>query len=49
MGATVQSVGKVGCRRLDLRKNICGSGPGGSSVWVGDIGDDTAMVCTHLV
>ena len=39
---TFQVVGKGGRGCLDLGKNICGSGSGGTDVWVGDVGDDTA-------
>ena len=40
--ATIQGVGKVGRGLPDLRKNLLGSGLGDSSVWVGDVGYDTA-------
>ena len=42
MRAAVQGVGKVGRGCSYLRKNIRGGGPGGTTVWVGDVGDDTA-------
>ena len=27
---------------MDVKKNLRGIGPGGSNVWVGDVGDDTS-------
>ena len=39
---TVQGVGKGGRGCPDLGKNLCGGGPGSTSVWVRDVGDDTA-------
>ena len=39
---TVQGVGKGGHGCPYLGKNICGGVLGSSTVWVGDVGDDTA-------
>ena len=39
---TVQGIVKGGRGCPDTRKNIRGSGPGGSYVWVGNMGDDNA-------
>ena len=41
MGTTVHGVGKGGRRFPGLGKNICGGGPCGPAVWVGDVGYDT--------
>ena len=42
MGVTVQGVGTGRRVCSDISKNICGIVPGGTSVWVGDVGGDTA-------
>ena len=40
MGLTVQGIGKGGSRCPDDGKHICIVVPGGSIVWVRDVGDD---------
>ena len=43
MGTTVQGIGNGGLRFSDLGNNICGGGPGGPNVWVGDMGEKTTQ------
>ena len=41
MGVVVLGVDQSGCVYPDLGSNLCDSGSGGHSVWVGYVGDDT--------
>ena len=42
MVVTVQGIVMIGRGCPVIGKNLCGGGPGGSSVWIGDMGHDIA-------